>query len=100
MKSSTRSSPNTGGTWNHDGGDPGHSYIYIAAAPPNLGEVEAPLSETAEARLILVQRALRPLQPLELAAPRPIAVRPVDLAGRQFNPPAFAQEVVRLGQAG
>lgn len=36
---------------NHDGDDDAHSYL--AAAPPNLGEVEAPLAEVAEAPLIL-----------------------------------------------
>jgi hypothetical protein len=36
---------------NHDGDDADHSYL--AAPPPNLGEVEAPLSEVAEARLVL-----------------------------------------------
>jgi hypothetical protein len=36
---------------NHDGDDADHSYL--AAPPPNLGEVEAPLAEVAEARLVL-----------------------------------------------
>jgi len=36
---------------NHNGADAAHSYL--AAPPPNLGEVEAPLAETAEATIVL-----------------------------------------------